>query len=94
MKNDNEITFLALIVLGVGAVVGVGKLLQSDAKLTFRLIIGRAITTGVLALSAFSILAWIPDAPTALIVGIAAVLASVSEQALENLINKYTKGRE
>ncbi|WP_287602734.1 hypothetical protein [Thiothrix sp.] len=90
MKDNNEMGYFALIVLGVGAVVGIGKLLQSDERITARLMAGRALTTAVLALGAFSIGVMIPDVDPVYIVGVSAVIASLGEQGLERVLNKYT----
>ena len=89
MKNDNEMAVFALIVAAIGAAIGIAKLLLSSEVLTWRLIIGRAIVTSALAMGAFIGLAWMPDANPVVIVGVACVLASMGEQWLEKVLNKY-----
>lgn len=91
MKNENEVFTIAAIVAGVGAIIGIGKLLQSTENLTPRLIAGRAITTAALALVAFAILAWLPDLPAEAMVGFSALIASLGEQSVEKMINRYTQ---
>lgn len=89
MKNDNEMVVLAVIVAIIGAMIGIAKLLLSPDVLTWRLILGRAIVTAGLAMGAFIGLVWIPDANSVVIVGVACVIASMGEQGLEKVLNKY-----
>lgn len=89
MKNDNEMVVLAVIVAVIGAMIGIAKLLLSPDVLTWRLILGRAIVTAALAMGAFIGLLWIPDANPVVIVGVACVIASMGEQGLEKVLNKY-----
>jgi hypothetical protein len=74
-----------------GAVLGLGKLLASSEKLTARLIIGRAIVSGGLAVGAGSLLAFIDGLHVIALCGFAAVIAVLGEQFVERLINSYTK---
>lgn len=55
-------------------------------RITWRLAIGRAIVTAGLAVAAFSVLAFIPDAPKLLIAGVSALAASLGESGIERII--------
>lgn len=89
MKNDNEMAAIALIVAAIGALIGIAKLLLSSEVLTWRLFLGRAIVTAALAMGAFIGLIWIPDTDAVVIVGIACLIASMGEQGLEKILNRY-----
>jgi hypothetical protein len=90
MKNDNEMMVFGFIVAAIGAAIGIAKLLLSPEVLTWRLIVGRAIVTAALAMAAFIGLVWMPaDTDPVVIVGVACVLASIGEQGLEKVLNKY-----
>ena len=90
MQNEEQrLLVAALSIAGVGALIGFGKLLQSKVQITWRLAIGRAITTGALSVCAFAVLAWIPDANIPAIMGIGVFLASLGDSAIENIINSY-----
>lgn len=91
MKNDNEMITFAVVLAAIGAMVGLGKLLQSGEHLTVRLIVGRMITNSVLSLVAFSVLVWIPDVSLIALVGISAGLGSLGEGVLEAAVNRYFK---
>ncbi len=82
-KEETEALLFAGLIGVMGAVIGLGKLLQSGEKITVRLALGRAIGTSALGMSAFAFLAWIPDVPNIALVGIAALLASMGESAVE-----------
>lgn len=70
-----------------GAILGLGKLLASSEKLTLRLILGRAIVSGGLAVGAGAVLTFIPNLPVLALCGIAAVSAVLGEQFLERVLN-------
>lgn len=89
-RHDDGITLLIIVAAG-SAVIGIGKLLQSGEAVTLKLVIGRATVTSALGVGAFALLAWLPDVPDLALVGIAALLASLGESALEGLINAYFK---
>lgn len=78
-------TLLALVV--VGLVVGLGKLLASNEKLSWRLAIGRALVSAGLAVAAGALLAFIPGLSQLAIIGLAAASAVFGEQFLEKLIH-------
>lgn len=78
--------FLAVLV-GMGAIIGLGKLLASDEKFTWRLAIGRAIVSAGLCIAAGALLAFIPGLSQMALLGLAAASAVLGEQFLEKLIH-------
>ena len=56
----------------IGAVIGLGQLLQSKEVITWKIALGRAIVSAGLAASSSIVLLWLPDAPTAALLGLAA----------------------
>jgi hypothetical protein len=93
VKNENEMYSMVAMAAVIGALVGIGKLLQSGDVITLRLAIGRAITTAGLGVAAFSILALFPDLNNTTMLGLAILLASMGESGLEKILNKYTKDK-
>lgn len=95
MQNEEHrlLTAAASMAL-IGAIIGLGKLLQSRERLTWRLAIGRAITTSALAVAAFSVLAWIPGISIYAVIGMGALLASLGESFIEKLINRSIGGKD
>lgn len=72
----------------VGVSIGVGKLMASGEPLSARLLIGRAISTGGIAMAAGAVLVWVPSLPLLGQIGIAAGLASLGTSGLERLFSK------
>lgn len=82
-----------LLLAAIGVAIGIGQLLASGEILTWRIIIGRALSTGGLAMAAGSALAWIPDLPFGGQMGIAALLASLGTSGLERAFQRVLQGR-
>lgn len=76
---------MAGIALG-GLVLGLGRLLASNEKLTWRLAIGRAIVSAGVSIGAGAVLLVVPEIPVLALVGIAALAAVLGEQFIEKLI--------
>ena len=76
----------------IGVVIGIGQLLASKEVLTMRIVIGRSISTGGLALGAGAAPAWIPDLPMIAQFGIAAGLASLGTSGLERFFQRLLGG--
>lgn len=72
----------------VGVLIGLGQLLASKEVLTPRIIIGRSLSTGGIAMAAGSVLVWIPDLPFIGQIGIAAALASLGTSGLERVFQR------
>jgi hypothetical protein len=83
--------FLAVLV-GMGVIIGLGKLLASDEKFTWRLAIGRAIVSAGLSVAAGAIIAFIPGLSQMAILGLAAASAVLGEQFIEKLIHLKAGG--
>lgn len=83
----------ALLFALVGILVGLGQLLASEEALTMRLVIGRALSIGGLAMAAGVVLVWMPDAPMLGLYGVAAALASLGTSGLERLFQRLISGR-
>lgn len=74
---------------GAGLLVGIGQMLTSEEKLTPRLIIGRAILSGVCGLAAGVLVLFMPDAPFVAQVAFACIMASLGTSAMEAVFHKW-----
>lgn len=83
----------ALMFAVVGITIGVGQLLASAEVLNWRIIIGRSLSTGGIAMAAGAILVWVPDLPLLGQIGVAAGLASLGTSGLERMFQRVTQGR-
>lgn len=85
----------ALIFFAVGAIIGVGQVLSPDRQPPARLIIGRALSVGGLAVGAGAVVVWYPGLPLVGYIGISALLASFGVSGLErvfyNLLQRKDK---
>lgn len=77
----------------VGISIGLGQLLASGELLTWRIIIGRSLSTGGIAMAAGAVLVWVPDLPLVGQIGVAAGLASLGTSGLERLFQRAIQGR-
>ena len=75
-----------ILLLIVGVVAGMGQLLASEEKLNWRIITGRAISSGSLGLVAGIILIWYPDIEPIAMCGVAALISSLGTSGLERII--------
>lgn len=89
MKQKIELESIGLLLL-VGGFIGLGQLLASTEKLTGRIIVGRMLSSGGLALCAGSMLQMYPNIDPLALVGIAAVIASLGTSFLEKVVSSYT----
>ena len=87
MKNSEFTSLTALAV--VGAVIGLGQLLQSNDPITPRVVLGRALVSGGLGASAASITIWFPDLPVVAVCGLAAAIASLGTSGLERMLQRF-----
>jgi len=88
LHTDNpEVLLLTVGMLGAG--IGVGKLLAGKEPLTWRTVVGRALSSAGLALASGAALALFPGLPMPAIIGISALLASLGTSAIERLAFKY-----
>jgi len=91
MSHDYSHTHPMTTILLVGIVTGIGQLFLSEDKLSWRLVIGRAATSGALGLSAGIALAWMPAIPFEALVGLSAAVASLGTSGLERLLQRFSK---
>ena len=77
------------MLLFVGALIGLGQLLASEEKLTPRIIVGRMMSSGGLAVGSAALLQYYPNIDTLALVGISAVVASLGTSFLEKLISSF-----
>ena len=98
MDKTEQTVIIAAV---MGAIIGIGQLLLSSDPLKPRAAVGRAIVSAGISVSAFTVLAWIPDAPAPLLVGVSALLASLGTSGLtllaHRLVDRYVgpaKGKE
>lgn len=89
---DPESTKGVVFVMAAGAAIGLGQLLLSAEKLTWRIAIGRAIVSTGLALSGFTALAWVSGLPSTAILGISCLIASLGTSGLERMVQRLTSG--
>lgn len=75
----------------VGLLTGVGQLMASTEVLTARIVIGRALSSAALGVSAGVALAWMPALPFEALVGLSAAVASLGTSGLERLLQRFIK---
>ncbi|WP_322105841.1 holin [Paraburkholderia sp. J41] len=87
--QEHEKKFLELVVLG--ALIGIAKLLVSSERLTFRLILGRAVLGSATSMIAGVVLLQIPDLDPLALLGIGSALGIVGSQYIELLLRRRAK---
>ncbi len=85
---------LAVVFWIIGATIGVGQHLLSPDPLSWRIAIGRALSTGGLAVVAGAALVMHPTMSPLSQIGIAAGIASLGTAALEMVFLRYVIGRK
>lgn len=83
----------ALLFAAIGIAIGLGQALR-DRELNRTIVVGRAISTGGLAVAAGSVLILWPDLPLLGQLGVAALLASLGTSGLEQLARRYFQVKE
>ena len=78
----------ALLFSIIGVSIGLGQLLASKEKLTQQIMLGRALSTGGLAMAAGVVFVWYPDLPKVAQLGVAAALASLGTSGIERLLQR------
>lgn len=87
--QDHEKMALQLILMGV--VIAMAKILVSTEKLTWRVVLGRAILNGFTTLGAGGALIWISDLNMLGILGLGAFLGTLGSQFVEAQATKFVK---
>ncbi len=77
----------------IGALIGLGQILDSAEPLSWRIILGRALVSAGLASMAPVVLIWLPTMPRMAEFAVAALLASMGTSGLQMLIRKVLTGR-
>ena len=77
----------------VGVMIGLGQLLAGNERLTLRLLVGRALSTGGLAMAAGVVLVWVPELSLVGQIGVAAGLASLGTSGLERAFQRAIEAR-
>jgi len=88
----NQLT-QATLFASIGVVLAVGQHLKSREPWVWTVVIGRAICTGGVAMSAGAVLVWVPELSILGQVGVAAALASLGTAGLERLLGRVLEGR-
>jgi hypothetical protein len=83
----------SLIFSLVGISIGLGQLLASNERITARLLLGRALSTGGLAMAAGIVLVWVPELSLVGQIGVAAGLASLGTSGLERAFQRAIDAR-
>lgn len=77
----------------MGALIGLGQLMNSPEPLTLRYALGRAIVSAGIAAAAPVALIWFPTMPKIAEFAFAALLASLGTSALVGILSRFTGGR-
>lgn len=89
--QEHEKVALQLIFMGV--VIAMAKLLVSTEKLTWRIVLGRAILNGFTTLGAGGALIWISDLNMLAILGLGAFLGTLGSQFVEAQAERFVKNK-
>lgn len=87
--QDHEKVALQLIMMGV--VIAMAKILASEEKATWRMVVGRSILNGFTTLGAGAILIWISDLSMLGVLGLGAFLGTLGSQFVEVQLRKVVK---
>ncbi|OTG79568.1 holin [Acinetobacter sp. ANC 4558] len=87
--EDHGKTIITLII--IGGLIGMSKLLVSDEKITFRVLIGRTILGSASSLVAGLVLLQIPDISPLALIGIASALGILGSTYIEEYLKKHSK---
>ena len=84
----------ALLFALIGILTALGQLMGSKDRLTWRIVVGRCLTTAGIATASGVILLAIPSVPPIAQIGLAAALASLGTSGLERLIQRLLGKRD
>lgn len=91
--HESPLGFVAILA-GIGAVIGLGKLLNSDEKITMRIAVGRAIVNAGIGAAAGAGSLMFPSADPIVLYGLAACVASLGTSGLEAVVKRKLGGGE
>jgi len=93
MDNDKiDISFFTWSSV-LGALIGLGQILDSSEQLSWRVVVGRALVSAGLASTAPALLTWFPQMPRMAEFAFAAMLASLGTSALQSIVRRVLLGR-
>ncbi|MFJ5422269.1 holin [Pectobacterium parvum] len=84
---NGETSFFTNLLL-VGAAIGLGKLLVSEERITFRLLVGRIILGSAASMVAGVALIQFPELPELAVLGLASALGIAGSTAIEAIIER------
>lgn len=87
--NHPQTDSLFYSLAAVGAILGLGKLLQSDEKITLRRVFGHGIVSAGLGGAAGLVLVPLPDAPLPVVLAAACALVSMGTLTLTMILQRY-----
>lgn len=90
MMHDHEKSLILLLVMG--AIIGLGKLLASSEPITWRLAIGRTILGSATATVAGVVLLSIPDISPLALIAIGSALGIAGSQVIESYVKRRSSG--
>ena len=88
-EHTKTVIYLALI----GALIALGKLLQSMRPLSWRLVIGRMITGSAVSTIAGVVLIHVPDIPFPAVMALGSALGVLGAEFVEAWIKKFADRR-
>jgi hypothetical protein len=77
----------------LGALIGLGQILDSTENLSWRIVVGRALVSAGLAASAPALLTLFPHMPRMAEFAFAAALASLGTSALQSIVRRLLTGQ-
>ncbi|EOR08204.1 phage holin family protein [Acinetobacter tandoii] len=89
--QEHEKVALQLIFMGIA--IAMAKILVSEEKTTWRVIIGRSILNGFTTLGAGAVLIWISDLSMLGVLGLGAFLGTLGSQFVEAQLRKVVKAK-
>jgi len=87
--GEQQVTKTVAVLGLAGFIAGLGTLLASKEHLTVRIVIGRAISSIVLGVTASLSILWYPDITLETKIAIACGIASLGTSGLERLYQKF-----
>lgn len=91
-KPDIDWQFFSWAAL-MGLLIGFGQVLDSDEKLTTRIVLGRALVSAGIAAAAPALFIFFPDMPREAEFAVAALFASLGASGLQSLFARYFRGK-
>ena len=88
MKQEHSIWQILSAMGMIGIITALGQLLASGEKLTWRIIIGRTLSSVGLAISSGAIMLWFTGPHPLALIGVSAGAASLGTSFLEKIVQK------